>query len=36
MQQLVDDGGLWLVGCVPQPPDPVVAEQLGDGHPGHV
>ena len=22
MQQLVDDGGLRLAGCVPQPPDP--------------
>ena len=31
MQQLVDDGGLRLAGCVPQPPDPVAAEKLGDG-----
>ena len=23
MQQLVDDGGLWLAGCMPQPPDSV-------------
>ena len=23
MQQLVDDGGLRLAGCVPQPPDSV-------------
>ena len=29
MQQLVDDGGLRLAGCVPQPPDPVAAEKLG-------
>ena len=37
MQQLVDDGGLRLAGCVPQPPDPVAAEKLGDGPlPGHV
>ena len=36
MQQLVDDGGLRLAGCVPQPPDPVAAEKLGDGPlPGH-
>ena len=27
MQQLVDDGGLRLAGCVPQPPDPVAAEK---------
>ena len=26
MQQLVDDGGLRLAGCMPQPPDPVAAE----------
>ena len=25
MQQLVDDGGLRLAGCMPQPPDPVAA-----------
>ena len=24
--------GLRLAGCVTQPPDPVVAEELGDGH----
>ena len=36
MQQLVDDGGLRLAG-LPQPPDPVAAEKLGDGPlPGHI
>ena len=30
-QQLFDHSGLGFAGCVPQPPEPVVAE-LGDGH----
>ena len=34
---LFDHSGLGLAGCMPQPPDPVAAEELGDGHlSGHV
>ena len=30
MQQLVDDGGLRLAGCVPQPPDPTLVVYVID------